>query len=280
MTDYQDESVEIVEEKPVRVSLPIWLMVLLALMVIGVGYLVYAEQTQYAELTAGLEQVNEQLAVLGDRTTQVEDTTAELRGELQVTSEKVGLTQKDLKRTRSLAAQNRKKISSATAQLVSRLEETQTQVGTVSTEVAEVQGNVDENKETLEETMATLDRTMGDLGLQSGLIARNLEELEALKVRGFRNYYDFDLRKSKSYTRVGEISLRLNKSDQKRQKYTVTVLANDKRIEKKDKTLLEPVQFYQQGTRNLLEIVVFEVTKNRVKGYLSSPKDHSERTSN
>ena len=53
----------------------------------------------------------------------------------------------------------------------------------------------------------------------------------------------------------------------------MTLLLNDKRIEKKDKTLLEPVQFYLQGTRHLLEIVIFEVDRNRIVGYLSVPKE-------
>ena len=71
--------------------------------------------------------------------------------------------------------------------------------------------------------------------------------------------------------------MRLNKSDSKRQKFTMTLLANDKVIEKKDKTLLEPVQFYLAGTRNLLEIVVYTVEKDRVVGYLSVPKEIAAR---
>ena len=67
----------------------------------------------------------------------------------------------------------------------------------------------------------------------------------------------------------------LNKVDQKKSKYTVTVLADDKSIEKKDKTSGEPVQFYVKGSARLApyEIVVFDVTKDKVNGYLSTPKD-------
>jgi len=120
---------------------------------------------------------------------------------------------------------------------------------------------------------AKLERTIGDLGVQSGLIAKNSSEVDELKRRGERNYYEFDVKRSKQYVRVGTISVRLNKTDAKRQKYTVTLLANDKAIEKKDKTLLEPVQFYLQGTRHLLELVVYDVQKDRIVGYLSTPKE-------
>lgn len=271
MSIYEDENVEIVEETPIQVTLPAWLVVLLMLMVGGMGYLVYATQTHYTELTEDLQDVNNQLAVLDARSAQLEDSSAVLQGKLEVTSDKLGLTQRDLRRARSLAEQNRKQQRADVAKFSNELQATKT-------EMATVQGDVQEAQQTIEETMSQLERTMGDLGIQSGLVASNKEELEALRQRGTRNYYDFELTKSKRYTRVGEISLRLNKSDQKRQKYTVTVLANDKRIEKKDKTLLEPVQFYQQGTRNLLEVVVFEITKNRVAGYLSAPKDSTTRT--
>jgi hypothetical protein len=118
-----------------------------------------------------------------------------------------------------------------------------------------------------------LQRTIGDLGVQSGLIAKNRDELGELKRRGERDYFDFDVKKSKQFSRAGPVSVLLNKTDPKRQKYTVTLLANDKRIEKKDKTLLEPVQFYLQGTRHLVEMVVFQVEKDRVVGYVSVPKE-------
>src|SRR3989304_5941776 len=112
-----------------------------------------------------------------------------------------------------------------------------------------------------------------DRGVQSGLIAKNRDELDELKRRGERDYFDFDVKKTKQFSRAGPVSVLLNKTDPKRQKYTVTLLANDKRIEKKDKTLLEPVQFYLQGTRHLVEIVVFPVEKDRVVGYISVPKE-------
>jgi hypothetical protein len=125
--------------------------------------------------------------------------------------------------------------------------------------------------------MSQLKRAIGDLGEQSGLIARNHDEVQELKRRGERDYFDFDLRKSKQYDRVGPVAIKLKGTDAKKQKFTLTLMADDKEIEKKDKTLLEPVQFYLKGKRVVNEIVAYEVEKDRIVGYLSVPKEAASK---
>ena len=119
---------------------------------------------------------------------------------------------------------------------------------------------------------AKLERTIGDLGLQSGLIARTREDLEALRRKGDRNYFEFTLLKGKSPTPISTVSLQLKKADQKRSKFTLNVMADDRTIEKKDKTMMEPLQFYTGRDRKLYEVVIFTVEKNKVTGYMSTPK--------
>jgi len=113
------------------------------------------------------------------------------------------------------------------------------------------------------------------MGVMSGLIARNHDDLEDLKRRGDRNYFEFTIPKSKNPQRVGPIQVKLNKTDQKKSKYTMTVYVDDRAIEKKDKTAGEPVQFYVKGSARMFpyEIVVFDVSKNQINGYLATPKD-------
>jgi hypothetical protein len=113
------------------------------------------------------------------------------------------------------------------------------------------------------------------MGVMSGLIAKNHDDLEELKRKGDRNYYEFTIQKAKTPQRVGPVQIALNKTDQKKSKYTMTVLVDDKSIEKKDKTAGEPVQFYVKSSARLApyEVVVFEVGKNQINGYLSTPKD-------
>jgi hypothetical protein len=109
------------------------------------------------------------------------------------------------------------------------------------------------------------------------LIAHNHDDLEELKRRGDRNYYEFTVQKAKTPQRVGPVQMSVNKTDPKKSRYTMTVLVDDKAIEKKDKTAGEPVQFYVKGSARTTpyELVVFDVGKNQITGYLSTPKDAS-----
>ena len=93
-----------------------------------------------------------------------------------------------------------------------------------------------------------------------------------LKRAGLRDYYEFNLPKSKAPRAVGPVALRLKDADAKRHKFNVVLVVDDIEIEKKDRTLLEPVQFYRKGSRQLNEIVVYAVKKNQISGYVSTPK--------
>jgi len=152
-----------------------------------------------------------------------------------------------------------------------------TKAESVGTEVKEVKTDVANTKSELDKTIAALKSTQGDLGVQSGLIATNGKELAALKALGERNYFEFKLGKSKEAQRVGDILLVLNKSDQKKNRFTVTVIADDKRVEKKDKGVNEPIQFYTSKARQPYEIVVNTVAKDRIEGYLATPKVQTAR---
>jgi len=145
-------------------------------------------------------------------------------------------------------------------------------ISDVTTDVGNVKTEVASTKSELEKTIGTLKSVQGDLGVQSGLIATNATELAALRAMGERNYYEFDLPKTKEMQRVGDVAVRLKKADTKRNRYTIELVADDKRVEKKDKTVNEPVQFYVAGTRQPHEIVVNEVRKDRIVGYLATPK--------
>ena len=191
--------------------------------------------------------------------------------------EKVGATQKDIA---NRAAELRRQQQASEARLTDEQKKQQEVLGSVSGEIAGVKGDVGgvktdviATKSDLEATKAKLERTIGDLGLQSGLIATTREELEILKHKGDRNYYEFTLNKGKSPMPVSTVSLTLKKTDKKKGKYTLNVLADDRTIEKKDKTVNEPLQFYTGRDKLLYELVVFNVDKDRVTGYISTPKN-------
>jgi chromosome segregation ATPase len=150
-------------------------------------------------------------------------------------------------------------------------------IADVSTDVTSVKTEVASTKSELDKTIADLKRMTGDLGVQSGLIATNSKELNALKALGDRNYFDFNLSRTKAAQKVGDVLIRLKKVDLKRNRYTVDVIADDKTVEKKDKTVNEPVQFYVAAARQPYEIVVNQVKKDQIVGYMASPKVKTSR---
>jgi len=150
-------------------------------------------------------------------------------------------------------------------------------IADVSTDVGGVKTQVTATQEELQKTIADLKSARGDLGVQSGLIATNASELQALRRLGERNYFEFKLGKTKAPQRVGDITLLLKNTDPKRNKYTVSVMADDKLTEKKDKNINEPVQFYTSKAKQPYELVVNSVQKNLIAGYLSTPKEQATR---
>ncbi len=150
-------------------------------------------------------------------------------------------------------------------------------ISEVSAEVASVRSEAAAAKSELEKTIAELKSVRGDLGVQSGLVATNARELAALKALGDRDYYEFRIGKSKAPQVVGEISIRLKKTDVKRNRYTIEVIANNRLVEKKDRTLNEPLQFYMTRFRTPCEIVVNEIGKDLIAGYLATPKAQAGR---
>jgi len=162
-------------------------------------------------------------------------------------------------------------VKTVTDEHTAKVSELETYIGGVKETVGTVQQDVAKTKSTLDETIAGLTSVRGDLGVQSGLIATNGKEIAALRELGERNYYEFTVSK-KAPVKVANMTLDLKKVDVKRNKYTVQVMADDKKIEKKDKTINEPVQMYVGGARQPYEIVVNEVKKDTIVGYISQPK--------
>jgi hypothetical protein len=146
------------------------------------------------------------------------------------------------------------------------------EVANVRTELNGAKKEIAATRTDLESTKVKLDRAIGDLTGQSSLIARTREDLEELKHRGDRNYYEFSLNKGERPTQLSTVGLQLKKADAKKNKFTLNVIADDRVIEKKDRGAAEPLQFYTGRNRQLYEVVIFTVEKNRVTGYLSTPK--------
>jgi hypothetical protein len=231
--------------------------VAIGLAVVALGAATYL----FVELRDARRQIGrltEQATSADRRAKELDLSVAAVRGQTATIAERAGITEAELDKTAAAARQLR--------------EEQRKGLTTLGGEVVKVKDDVAASKAAIEETQAKLQRAMGDLGEQSGLIARNAEELGALKRAGLREYYEFDVAKGKAPSQVGPVAVRLKDADPKRHQFNMVLVVDDVEIEKKDKTLLEPVQFYRKGSRQLNEIVVYSVQKDRITGYLSTPK--------
>jgi hypothetical protein len=258
---------------------PRWIAVLFVVLFAGLAVLAYVGHTQQSRLEQDLAHQQDQNKILSAQLEQANSRLADLKGHLDVTEQKVGMTQSELAQARSRSEAIRKDQQASdqklTAQLTQVKQESEEKIGAVATDVTGAKKDIESTKSDLENTKSKLDRATGDMGVMSGLIAHNRDDLEELKRRGDRNYYEFTVQKAKTPQKVGPVQMTLNKADQKKAKYTMTVFADDRSIEKKDKTAGEPVQFYMKGASRMApyEIVVFDVGKNQISGYLSTPKE-------
>jgi hypothetical protein len=277
MSDYQETNIQSTSATPRWVGLAIAALAGVSLLGLGLGWSALNQSKSVEQSTqASLKQQNDALA---QRLNKADEQNQQLQSDLKVVTGKLNVTQEDLVKARKLTkasvAAYDKKLSGLESNVNTQL------ASKASTDdVTKLNGDVSGVKNDLDATKGKLDRATGDMGVMSGLIARNHDDLEELKRKGDRNYYEFTVQKSKTPQRVGPVQMSLNKTDLKKSKYTMTVLADDKSIEKKDKTAGEPVQFYVKGAQHYApyEIVVFDVGKNQITGYLSTPKSAGAST--
>jgi len=219
---------------------------------------------------------------------------AQLSSDLDVVTKRMGITAQDLQQAHALAEQL-KQDNARTAQRLSKelatkadtkavaefqeeannkLEEANNKLTSVrdeaTTKIAGVSGDVQVVKTDLDATRTDLASSKKDL---NSLIARNSTELSELRRKGERDYIEFDINKANQTAHVGDVLIQLKKTDVKRQKFDVVINADDAAITKKDRTANEPVTFLVGRDRLRYEFVVNYVDKDRIRGYLSTPKD-------
>jgi cbb3-type cytochrome oxidase subunit 3 len=133
----------------------------------------------------------------------------------------------------------------------------------------DMQGRVDAQGQAIDQTRADLSTAKTEL---SSSIARTHGELVQLQRKGERNYYEFDLDKSKQFTRTGPMGVALRKADTKHQYADLELMVEDTKLQKKHVNLFEPVMFYRPDTQTPVELVINSVKKNHIHGYISEPK--------
>ncbi len=258
---------------------PRWIAVVFVVLFLALVGLAYAGYTIQSHLESTVNKAQDQNRLLTAELDQANTRLADLKGHIDVTEQKMHMTQAELANARSRAESIRKDQVASDQKLAEQLnaaqKESNEKINAVASEVGGAKKDIEATRSDLEATKGRLERASGDMGVMSGLIAHNRDDLEELKRRGDRNYYEFKITRSKTAQKVGPVQVTLNRTDQKKSKYTITVFVDDRSIEKKDKTAGEPVQFYVRGSSRMppYEFVVFEVGRNQITGYLATPKE-------
>ncbi|SRR5579872_1249657 len=247
-----------------------WLLLILAAVyVAGSAYGLFNLNSKLNKMAQDQVASSSQLADLSKRMESAE-------ADDETLAKQLGLTKKELADRAAELQREQVAEKAAQARLADEqkkgLNQVNGDIANVKSDVGGVKTDVASTKSELAATEAKLQSTVGDLGVQSGLIANTRQDLEVLKHRGDRNYYEFTLVKGAKPQPVGTISLQLKKTDEKRGKFTMNVTSDDRTIEKKDRNTSEPIQFYSGRDHLLYEIVVWTVTKKQATGYLSTPK--------
>ena len=139
-----------------------------------------------------------------------------------------------------------------------------------------LQSQLDAQGKAIDQTRADIASTQSDLSNTrtelSGSIARTHDDLVALQKRGERNYYEFDLDKSKNFKREGPIGIALRKANTRNQYADLQLMVEDSKLTQKHVNLYQPAMFYRPDSPQPVEIVINSISKNHVHGYISAPK--------
>ena len=263
----QDEQVTVVHEEGGS-NAGKWILLLLAALYVAASlYFLIDQRGRLTKLSQEQAASQKQIAELSNRMQAAE-------AEAETLGEQVGMTKKELAtRAQELQRSQREAEARLAKEQKEQINAVSGEVAGVKSDVGGVKTDVAATKDELAATKAKLESTIGDLGLQSGLIAKTRDDLEVLKHRGDRNYYEFTLLKGAKPQPVSTVSLQLRKMDPKRGKFTLNVTSDDKTIEKKDRNVNEPIQFYTGRDHLLYEMVVWTLDKNKATGYVSTPKN-------
>jgi hypothetical protein len=216
--------------------------------------------------------VQQDMTALKDRLVTSEKANTELQGDLKVVTDKLKITQGQLKKARQEAtAQNNE-----TNEMVKTLDTSvHSELATKATsdDVKTVDGRVSKVSSDLDKTNSDLNMARSELGT---LIARNHDEIDVLRRQGERDYIEFTINGRNQPQKVGNVTVELKGVNEKRNRSNIVYTVEDKRFEAKNTNVNTPIFFFLSGTRVPQELVINKVGRNTISGYLSIPKVNSQ----
>ena len=138
------------------------------------------------------------------------------------------------------------------------------------------QSQLDTQGKAIEETRNNIESTRQDLSSArtelQGSIAKTHDELLVLQRKGERNYFEFDIDKSKQFSHAGPVGISLRKANTKHEYADLELMVDDLKMSKKHLNLYEPAMFYPGEESRPLELVINRISKDHIHGYISAPK--------
>jgi hypothetical protein len=132
-----------------------------------------------------------------------------------------------------------------------------------------LQSEVDAQGKAIDDARNDLANTRTEL---SGSIARTHGELVVLERKGERNFFEFDIQKSKDFKHEGPVSVRLRKADAKHGFADLLLVVDDRNLTQKHVNLYQPIMFYEPDSPQPVEVVINDISKDHIHGYVSAPK--------
>jgi len=233
------------------------------------------QQAVSTEVKSMQQSVQQDMASLKDRIAQDEKANTDLQGDLKVVTDKLKITQGQLKKARLEAA----KLNDETSQKLTALDtsvhsELATKAGTE--EVKTVDTKVTQVSTDLNTTREDLKMAKSEMGT---LIARNHDEIDQLRRLGERDYVEFTVVGRNKPQKVANVTVELKGINQKKNQVNIAMTVEDKRFEKKNRAINEPIFFYTSGTHLAEEIVINKVGKDQISGYVRIPKANAQSAS-
>lgn len=260
---------------PGTVGAPRWqglavaILAVISLVALGIGW----SATRTAHSTE--QGLNTQLSAvkqdLTQRLAKSEEVNSQLQAALNVITDRLKGAQGELSRSRRQTKQFREDYNK-------QLSDVQTSLSTKANtdDVKALGGDLSTVKTDLESTKQNFQMARGELGT---LIARNHEEIDQLRRIGQRDYYEFTINRKGERQQVGGMTLELRATDTKKHQFSLALFVDDMRLEKRNRSINEPIYFYTRSTRVPLELVVNQVGKHKIVGYISVPKATGQQAS-
>jgi len=284
MIDNSDQVVEESHGTPGWVTAAIVILAIVSIAGLGLAWhnsteLQQAQQSFSGQIKTISQNDSQQVAALEEKLTQANTTSTGLQSDLGVVEKRLRVTQSDLKKAREDEAKIHEERDADAQKLAQMDTDVKNQLATKATtdDLNTVNGSVNNVKTDLESTKNDLKMARSELGT---LIARNHEEIDVLRRMGERDYVEFTVDGKNKPQKVGAFTIELRSVDTKKNKFTVALTVDDTRTEKKDRTLDEPVVFYPRGSHQADEFVVNSVSKDKISGYISMPKNPPATTAN